>query len=76
MWCNCFNKQTDQSSQKSDTIIDNVITTNIFDESLKKGIIKSDLSYFSLFSIQLEHLNCCKTFLKSNFKNVFLTKIT
>ena len=46
MWCNYFNKQTDQNSQKSATKIDNAITTNIFDESLKKGIIESDLSYF------------------------------
>ena len=36
---------TDPSSQKSATIIDNVISTNIFDESLKKGIIKSNLSH-------------------------------
>ena len=31
-------------ANKSTTIIDNVITTNIFDESLKNCIIKSGLS--------------------------------
>ena len=38
-----INKPT-QVAKTSATKIDNVITTNIFDESLKKGIIKSDLS--------------------------------
>ena len=38
-----INKPT-QVAKKSATIIDNVITTNIFNESLKKGIIISDLS--------------------------------
>ena len=38
-----INKPT-RVAKKSATIIDNVITTNLFNESLKKGIIKSDLS--------------------------------
>ena len=38
-----INKPT-RAAKKPAIIIDNVITTNIFDESLKKGIIKSDLS--------------------------------
>ena len=38
-----INKPT-RVAKKSATIIDNVITTNIFNESLKKGIIKFDLS--------------------------------
>ena len=37
-----INKPT-RVAKKSATIIDNVIPTNIFDESLKKSIIKSDL---------------------------------
>ena len=53
-----------QAAKKSATITDNVITTNIFDESLKKSIIKSNL---------LDHLPICP--LHSNLKNVFLTKI-
>ena len=37
-------------AKKSATISDNVITTNIFNESLKKGTIKSDLSdHLSIF---------------------------
>ena len=38
-----INKPT-RVAKKSATIIDNVITTNIFHESLKKSIIKSDFS--------------------------------
>ena len=38
-----INKPT-RVAKTSATIIDNVITANIFDESLEKGIIKSDLS--------------------------------
>ena len=61
-------------AKKSATISDNVITINIFDESLKKGIIKSDLSdhlpiFFSI-SISISIL------LHSNLRNVLLTKIT
>ena len=37
-----MNKPT-QVAKKLTTITDNVITTNISDESFKKGIIKSDL---------------------------------
>ena len=45
-------------AQKSTTIIDNVITTNNFSESLKKGTIKSDLSdhspiFFSISTLKL-----------------------
>ena len=36
-----INNQT-RGAKKSASIIVNVITTNIFDESLKKGIMKSD----------------------------------
>ena len=36
-----INNQT-RVAKKSASIIVNVITTNIFDESLKKGIMKSD----------------------------------
>ena len=38
-----INKPT-RVAKKSVTITDNVITTSVFDESWKKGIIKSDLS--------------------------------
>ena len=79
MWCNCFNKQTDQNSQKSATIIENVITTNIFDESLKKGIIKSDLSYFfpifySIRAFELPQKNFQIKFQKSIFNENNLDK--
>ena len=45
-------------AQKSTTIIDNVIITNNFNESLKKGTIKSDLSdhspiFFSISTLKL-----------------------
>ena len=44
-----LNKPT-RAGKKSATITDNVITTNIFNESLKKGIIKFDLSsYLPIF---------------------------
>ena len=51
-----INKPT-RVARKSATIIDNVITTNIFDEPLKKGIAKSDLSdhlpiFFSMITSQ------------------------
>ena len=52
-----INKPT-RIAQKSTAIIVNVITTNIFNESLKKGIIKSDLSdhspiFFSISTLKL-----------------------
>ena len=52
-----INKPT-RLAQKSTAIIVNVITTNIFNESLKKGIIKSDLSdhspiFFSISTLKL-----------------------
>ena len=52
-----INKPT-RVAKKSATINDNVITTNIFNESLKKGIIKSDLSdhlsiFFSISTLKL-----------------------
>ena len=44
-----------QISEHSASLIDNILTTNIFNNSLKKGIIKSDISdHFPTFlSIQL-----------------------
>ena len=53
-----INKPT-RVAEKSATIIDNVITTNIFNESLKKGIIKTDLSDHLLvfFSISTSKLS-------------------
>ena len=70
-----INKPT-RVAKTSATIIDNVITTNIFDESLKKGIIKSDLSDHLPIFFSISTLNCRKTLLHSNLKNVFLTKVT
>ena len=50
-----FINESTRVAKKSATVIDNVITTNIFDESLKKDIIKFDLSddlpiFFSISS--------------------------
>ena len=44
-----------QISEHSASLIDNILTTDIFSNSLKKGIIKSDVSdHFPIFfSIQL-----------------------
>ena len=67
-----INKQY-RVAKKSATISDYVITTNFFNESLKKGIIKSDLSdHLRVFFFE----NFRKIFLHSNLKNVFLTKVT
>ena len=48
-----------RGAKKSATIIGNVNTTNIFNESLKKGIIKTDLSDHLLvfFSISTSKLS-------------------
>ena len=67
-----INKPT-QVAKKSATIIDNVITTNIFNESLKKGIIKSDLSdhlpiFFSISTSKLPQ-NSSPLKLKKRFFN-------
>ena len=42
-------------SEHSESLIDNILTTDIFNNSLKKGIIKSDVSdHFPIFfSIRL-----------------------
>ena len=55
-------------AKKSATIIDNVITTNIFDESLKKGIIKSDLSDHLPIFFSISTSKSRKTLLHSNLK--------
>ena len=57
-------------AKKSATTIDNVITTNIFNESLKKGIIKSDLSDHLpiFFSISTSKLAQSSSLLKRFFK--------
>ena len=67
-----INKPT-RVAKKSATIIDNVITTNIFNESLKKGIIKSDLSdhlpiFFSISTSKLPQ-NSSPLKLKKRFFN-------
>ena len=56
-----INKPT-RGAKKSATIIDKVITKNIFNESLKNGIIKSDLSdhlpiFFSIITSKLPQIS-------------------
>ena len=68
-------KKLTRVAKKSATIIDNVITTNIFNESLKKGIIKSDLSdhlpiFFSISTSKLPQNSS-----PFKLKNRFLTKV-
>ena len=67
-----INKPT-RVAKKSATIIDNVITTNIFNESSKKGIIKPDLSdhlpiFFSTGTLKLPQ-NSSPLKLKKRFLN-------
>ena len=67
-----INKPT-RVANKSATIIDNVITTNVFNESLKKGIIKSKLSddipiFFSISTSKLTQ-NSSPLKLKKRFFN-------
>ena len=62
-----------RAAKEPATIIDNVITTNIFNESLKTSIIKSDLSdhlpiFFSISTSKLPQ-NCSPLKLKKHFFN-------
>ena len=58
-------------SEHSANLIDNILTTDFFNNSLKKGIIKSDVSdhFPILFSIRLtkEKLQKCATKIKKGF---------
>ena len=69
-----INKPTEEG-KKSATIFDSGITTNIFNESLKKDIFKSDLSHHLpiFFSISTSELPQNSSPFK--LKNRFLTKV-
>ena len=70
-----INKPT-RVAKNSATIIDNVITTNIFDGSLKKSIIKSDLSDHLPIFFSISTSKSPQNSSPLKLKNVFLTKIT
>ena len=70
-----INKPT-RVAKKSATIIDNVITTNIFDESFKKGIIKSNLSDHLPIFFSISTSKSPQNSSPLKLKKRFLTKIT